>query len=239
MARPDSVLVTCEHGGNHVPRRYRRLFEGQAPLLASHRGWDAGALLLAQRLAGELRAPLIAARTTRLLVDLNRSPRHPALFSAITRGLGAAERAELLARYYAPYVESVASKVAAEIDAGRRVIHLSAHSFVPVLHGRRRRADVGLLYDPQRAGERVLSIRWRAALLALAPGLTVRRNYPYRGTADGLTTALRRRFAAARYVGIEVELNQAIATDPRVRAALARSASVALQQKVPGTNGTP
>jgi hypothetical protein len=38
--------------------------------------------------------------------------------------------------------------------------------------------------------------------------MIVRRNYPYRGNADGLTTALRRVHGADRYVGIEVELNQ-------------------------------
>jgi hypothetical protein len=36
----------------------------------------------------------------------------------------------------------------------------------------------------------------------------VRRNYPYRGWSDGLTTALRRRFAERAYVGIELEVNQ-------------------------------
>ena len=38
--------------------------------------------------------------------------------------------------------------------------------------------------------------------------LRVRRNYPYRGDADGLTTTLRRRFPWQRYLGIEIEVNQ-------------------------------
>ena len=40
------------------------------------------------------------------------------------------------------------------------------------------------------------------------PEFALRRNSPYRGTADGLTTALRRRYPANRYIGIEVEMNQ-------------------------------
>lgn len=36
----------------------------------------------------------------------------------------------------------------------------------------------------------------------------VRRNYPYRGSGDGLTSYLRRRYPATRYIGVELELNQ-------------------------------
>ena len=38
--------------------------------------------------------------------------------------------------------------------------------------------------------------------------LRVRRNYPYRGYADGLTTHLRRRHRGRCYLGIEIEVNQ-------------------------------
>jgi hypothetical protein len=41
-----------------------------------------------------------------------------------------------------------------------------------------------------------------------APALAVRRNYPYLGKNDGLTTSLRRRFEPAAYVGVEIEINQ-------------------------------
>ena len=45
---------------------------------------------------------------------------------------------------------------------------------------------------------------------ASAPELRVRRNYPYAGKGDGLTSYLRRRFAQSDYVGIELEINQGI-----------------------------
>ena len=71
-----------------------------------------------------------------------------------------------------------------------------------------RKADIGLLYDPSRPGERALCQRWQASLKTKAPGLTIRRNYPYTGKADGFTTYLRRRFPTDRYAGIELEINQ-------------------------------
>jgi predicted N-formylglutamate amidohydrolase len=83
-----------------------------------------------------------------------------------------------------------------------------------VLDGEARRADVGRLYDPARAGERDLCLRWRNALRRRAPGLTVRRNYPYTGRSDGLTAWLRRRFPAECYLGIELEVNQRFVFGP-------------------------
>lgn len=38
--------------------------------------------------------------------------------------------------------------------------------------------------------------------------MRVRRNYPYAGKADGLTSHLRQRFPSNVYAGIEVEVNQ-------------------------------
>jgi predicted N-formylglutamate amidohydrolase len=104
--------------------------------------------------------------------------------------------------------------VAGEIGRGRRVVHVSSHSFTPRLHGKVRQADVGLLYDPRRAGEVRFAKRWQTALLARAPALRVRRNNPYRGENDGLTTSLRKRHATRSYLGLELEINQAIVLGP-------------------------
>ena len=42
MTRP-GLVITCEHGGNHIPGAYRHLFQGQEAVLQSHRGFDPGA----------------------------------------------------------------------------------------------------------------------------------------------------------------------------------------------------
>jgi predicted N-formylglutamate amidohydrolase len=104
----------------------------------------------------------------------------------------------------------VTSLIRSAIACGRRVIHVASHSFTPELNGKVRTADVGLLYDPCRAGERRTSARWKAALLDALPHLRVRRNYPYSGTDDGFMPFLRRRFRPSAYIGIEIEINQAI-----------------------------
>ena len=205
--REARVLVTCEHGGNRIPPRWAALFRVQRKLLESHRSWDAGALTLARRISKALDAPLVANTASRLLVDLNRSEHHRALFSAITRGLPDAERERIFDEVYRPYRNRVEQFVDGAIARGR-IVHLSAHSFVPVLNGVTRRADVALLYDPSRRPEKAFCDAWVAALKRALPAFRVRRNSPYRGSADGLTTALRRRHAANDYIGVEIEVNQ-------------------------------
>jgi predicted N-formylglutamate amidohydrolase len=208
-AAPRSHLVfTCEHGGREVPRDYAALFSGRDSLLASHRGWDAGALELGRELAAAFGAPLYAATTTRLLVDLNRSIGHRQLFSEITRPLSRARRLEIVESNYRPHRLAIESEIARRIASGSRVIHVASHSFTPTLDGVPRQADVAWLYDPRRHGEGVFAHAWLRALAKLAPGLRLRRNYPYQGRADGLTASLRKHHPDAAYVGIELEVNQ-------------------------------
>jgi len=208
VARTTSLLITCEHGGNRIPARYQPLFAGREGLLDSHRGYDPGALAMARELAHHFRAPLAYATVSRLLVALNRSIGHRALYSDATRVLSRLEHARILARHYVPYRNKVEALVAKAIAAGRCVVHIASHSFTPILDGRVRNADIGLLYDPARPGERALCAQWAAVLAAAIAPLCVRRNYPYQGRDDGLTRRLRQQHGARRYVGVELEINQ-------------------------------
>jgi len=204
----DFLIVTCEHGGNRVPAAYAGLFRPHQRLLESHRGYDPGSLELARACARRLQAPLHFATITRLLVELNRSPGHRALFSAVTKSLPQKEREALVGDYYLPYRQSVEAEIARAIADGRRAVHLSMHTFTPKLDGKVRRADVGLLYDPSRSGEAAICAETRRRLAIERPELLIRMNYPYHGKADGFTTALRKKWSADSYVGIEIEVNQ-------------------------------
>lgn len=220
-SRPISLLVTCEHGGNRVPAPYRRWFAGHASLLASHRGYDPGALTLARSLARAFDAPLVASTVSRLVVDLNRSPGHRKQFSAAMLRAPASVREQAALRFYRPHREAVDALVLRAIDRGFRILHVASHSFTPVLDGVVRDTDVGLLYDPARAFERSVVERWQRALRLRLPSFAVHRNAPYRGTDDGLTTSLRKRYGDEVYAGIEIEVNQKhLRADPRQRSTM-------------------
>ena len=205
---PRRLLVSCEHGGNRVPAAYAPLFAGAADVLATHRGYDLGAIEVARAFGRQLGVTPFAATTTRLVVDLNRSPGNRNVFSAYTRSLSAEQREAALAAHYWPYRNAVEDAVAQAVDAGETVLHVSAHSFTPVLRGEVRNCDVGFLYDPRIAAEVRFIEAWYAALAAAAPALALRRNYPYRGVSDSLVTHLRRHYVGRGYVGMELELNQ-------------------------------
>lgn len=204
------LLLSCEHAGRQVPACYAHLFSGGAArrALASHRGYDPGALRVGRFLARFWSLPLYAHLITRLLVEPNRSPHHPQLFSEFSRRLGRKARGELLARHYHPHRVRVQHAVQDAVGTGQQVIHIAVHSFTPVLDGKERRADVAFLYDPRYGSEADVARQLQRSLKQQLPGWWVRRNYPYRGAADGLTTTLRRCFSPETYVGLELELNQ-------------------------------
>ena len=103
LAAPCAFLVTCEHGGKRIPAGYRDCFAGHEDLLQSHRGFDPGALGMARDIARRLGAALITSTISRLLVDLNRSPGHPRLYSDVIRRLPAERRQRILEQHYLPY----------------------------------------------------------------------------------------------------------------------------------------
>ncbi|WP_409559309.1 N-formylglutamate amidohydrolase [Accumulibacter sp.] len=211
--RPDrplsaSMVISCEHGGKRIPVRYRDFFQGQQPLLDSHHGFDPGALAMARDLAAAFAAPLAVSTVSRLLVDLNRSIGHPRLHSETLGKASADLRLAIVNRYYQPHRAHTESLVRQSIAAHGRVLHLAAHSFTPELNGHLRNADIGLLYDPSRPGEAALCQRWKASLKSSGVALTIRRNYPYQGQDDGLTTWFRRHFPSDVYLGVELEINQ-------------------------------
>lgn len=226
-----ALVLSCEHGGNRVPARWRGAFAGDAGAaraLDSHRGWDRGALTLARQLARRFDAPLVACTTTRLLADPNRSRGRRGLFSEWSRRLPERERDAVLAHAWRPHRDAVTELVRAHVARRRVVLHLSVHSFTPRWQGRARTVDVGWLYDPRRPAERAFARAWLRALRARREDLRLRCNQPYRGDADGLTTALRRRFDERRYLGVELEVSQRFPDGPaaawrRLRADLARS----------------
>lgn len=207
-------LVTCEHAGNEVPERWRHLFMGEEKLLTSHRGYDPGALGLAETVSNHLGVSLFNCMTTRLLIEANRTPPHPKLFSEFSRQLPASEREELLEQFWKPYRDGVVSEVEHGVRRGERVIHLSVHSFSPHWRGRERTVDVGVLDNPRDKIGRELSNAWLADLRRRLPEIRISRNRPYRGTTDSRITELRSLHDPEIYTGLELEVNQGLLLSP-------------------------
>lgn len=213
----NALFLSCEHGGNDVPRDLRRCFSGNEEVLQTHRGLDIGALDLFKKLV-PLAAESTSATLSRLCIELNRSEHHPKLFSTCTRDLGAERKQELL-DFHRAYRSAFTARIKQRIAAKEHVVHVAVHSFTPVLDGVKRTMDIGLLYDSSRANERAFCLAWRKALHHRAPHLVVRMNQPYKGTSDGFPTLLRSVFPR-NYAGIELEVNQRFAKHGRMAPAI-------------------
>ena len=208
MAEP-AMVISCEHGGNHIPEPYRKLFKAHQGLLKTHRGYDIGALALARQMADMFSVQPVISTTSRLLVDLNRSQGHRQLFSHLTRGLDRSQKMRILDAHYTPYRDQLQHQISRHIRRGKTVIHISSHSFTPVFKNRTRLMDVGLLYDPKRQAEKQFCRFWKKQIrnTSSAKHYALRSNAPYKGVSDGITSHFRTLFGA-RYLGIELELNQ-------------------------------
>ena len=209
MRKPGRIVLSCEHASNRVPARYAFLFASCPEVLQTHRGVDIGIAPMARQMQKLLNSPLCEYRWSRLLIDPNRC-RRANLFSEFSVALPAEQKADLLETYYRPYQTKLTDEISRCMQRGHPVLHLSLHSFTSVWKGSLRNADMGILYDPARKKEQQLAIQLQECLRTLP--LKIRRNYPYQGKADGLTTEFRKRWPQKHYLGFELEFNQAMLT---------------------------
>ena len=221
-----ALMITCEHASNAVPDFVlRALRDSKIPddVLASHRAYDIGAYKVFSNLVKRLKPDFhCSSRFSRLVVDMNRSATNKTFFSEFTVGLPSSVKSHMLS-LWEKYREKIESFVAGVIPPNVRknekktpkdapevplkVIHLGIHSFTPILNGIERDADVGILYDPSRPAEVKIAQTLIQNIHERAPWLKIRKNYPYLGKSDGLTTTLRQKFGPS-YAGLEIEINQ-------------------------------
>ena len=126
------VIISSEHATCDVPSAFKALFRGQGDVLRSHRGYDPHSIDMATALATRLNCKLFQGSVSRLLVELNRSLGHKALFSEFSRSLSEMHKTKLLNDYYFPYRDAIEREIRARVQKRRTVLHLSVHTFTPI-----------------------------------------------------------------------------------------------------------
>ena len=202
-----TYILSCEHASPKVPNEFKPKLYPWIETLDLHRIYDLGALEIGKKMARRLKAPFFQGEYTRLLVDLNRSLQNPELHSELIATLSDHERATIIQHYYTPYRTRVEQAIEQALLQGKPVIHISVHSFTPILNGKERDAEFGVLFDPDRPAEAEFCENWLKTIQDSMPRWRCWLNYPYHGADDGFTTALRQRFPV-NYLGIELEFNQ-------------------------------
>lgn len=214
------LMLTCEHASNRLPAAFKKFVPTNVQ--GTHRAYDIGALKVFRKLVKFAKPEFSCeGKFSRLFVDLNRTITNKSAFSEYygeleTSDKAAAEKVKTEATaYWKEYRANVERFVTQNIGKGSKaagnkgatIVHLGIHSFTPALNGKPRNTDIGILYDPKRPQERAYANVIKDEIKRLYPHMKVRFNYPYKGTSDGLTTSLRKKFGP-RYVGIEIEINQ-------------------------------
>ena len=209
------LMLTCEHASNRLPADFKKAVP--ADVLKTHRAYDIGAVQVFRKLVKFAKPEFSCeGKFSRLFVDLNRTITNKSAFSEYYEALetsdktAAAKAKAQATAYWKEYRANIEKFVSSSLRSSKQaaeIVHLGIHSFTPVLNGKVRNTDIGILYDPSRPQERAYAQVIKDEIKRLYPTMKVRFNYPYKGTSDGLTTTLRKKFGT-RYVGIEIEINQ-------------------------------
>ena len=210
------IIISCEHAGNYIPKLYIPLFEGKTEILASHRGWDIGAMEVGKYVARHLEAPFFYQKVSRLLVEANRSLHNPELFSEFSVSLSDNEKKKLIDSYHQRYRQEVIDEINKAFLTNDQVIHISMHSFTPALNGIERRVDIGVLVDESIADEAQYAYYLIDKISAVIPNMLTMINLPYNGADDGFTTYLRKQYPSDKYLGVELEINQKYVGTPQM-----------------------
>lgn len=121
-----ACLFSCEHATCAVPEAFRELFAGSEELVVSTKGWDPGALNLAQAFSMKFRTPLVHGDVTRLLIDLNEGGDER--WSRISKTLPEATRAKLVDRHEKPYRQTILSRIREDLLRYQAVLHVMVHT---------------------------------------------------------------------------------------------------------------
>jgi predicted N-formylglutamate amidohydrolase len=209
-----TILTIVDHASNHVPDD---IDLGIPPeLLETHIAWDIGAADVARALG----FPAHIAAVSRLVIDLNREEDAPGLIPLTSDGIAIpgnpADRDTRIARFYRPYHDELADRIATT----RPKLLFSIHSFTPSLSSRPEEArpwEIGILYNNDD----------RAAHIALpmlaAAGVITGDQLPYSGKLLNATMNRHGEGTGTPYLGIEIR--QDLIVDP---AGVARWANILL-----------
>ena len=176
-------LVVADHAGDAVPACLHGLGLAQG-VFRRHIAVDIGSRAVAILLAELLRASLILANYSRLVVDLNRALNDPTAFIPSSdgvvvpgnRNLSDADKQRRADSIYRPYHAAIDGMIDEFLRQGCAPVIISVHSFTPVLANRRRPWHIGVLWDKDPRIAHPLLARLRKN-----PELMVGDNEPYSG----------------------------------------------------------
>lgn len=178
------ILLVCDHAACAFPAILGDM--GLDPFARRcHLAIDIGAGPLTEYLADRLGVTAVLAQYSRLVVDCNRELMDPSAFLEYgdgilvpgNRNLRQEDKDARAEAIYHPYHAAVDGQVQRLTATGRPPAFISIHSFTPVLNGKARSCDIGVLWDKDTSLRDIFLHDFREA------GFHVGDNEPYSGKA--------------------------------------------------------
>lgn len=216
------IVLVCEHASNRIPHSLNKLGLSQETI-DSHAAWDPGAEALALLLSQSLDAPLVNARFSRLVYDLNRPPEHPEAMRSVSEvhhipgneNLSDEDARARVNAIYKPFCAEVALVLDKAVSQHPRPVLVTIHTFNPVYHGKKRDVELGILHDDDtRLADQML--------LEAAEHTTMvtRRNEPY-GPADGVAHTMHLHAISTGILNVMLEIRNDLVATPEQQANVA------------------
>jgi predicted N-formylglutamate amidohydrolase len=208
-------LLTSDHYGRLIPRVLGDLGLPETEL-ARHIAWDIGISGVAEALAKQLDAHLIAQRYSRLVIDCNRPPSAPSSIPRISEattiqgneGLARDAAEARRAAIFDPYHRRIAEVIEQRQRDGVPTVLVSLHSFTPVYAGIARPWHVGTLYQRDTRLPPLL-LKW----LRAEGDLVVGDNEPY-AVSDETDYTIPVHGEARGLMNSGIEIRQDLIADP-------------------------
>lgn len=203
---PAPILLVCDHASNRIPASLGNLGL-DAAARSLHIAYDIGAAEVTRHLSVHLNASAVLANYSRLLIDINRPPGHPASIADVSddqaipgnRDLSESARFQRIETLFRPYHRAVENQMTRIWRRGRPPILFSVHSFTPRLGGEDRHWHAGVLWnrDPRLAKRLVEALS--------RPGdMVIGDNLPYSGHDLAYTLDLHAGAAGLAHAAIEI-----------------------------------
>ena len=202
------VVLTCEHASCGLPSEYQTLGITQDELRL-HIGWDIGAHAVVREIIQHIDSTSVSSNYSRLLIDCNRDvsdhdliiPESDGIRIPANTNLSDEEQSRRITNFYDSY--HVAVDEVLDQKAQQPIFLLSVHSFTPIMGGKKRPFDLGILFDryddlAQEFGQRLSHTGYR-----------VRYNEPYSGY-DGLIFSARSHGERHKVIYLEIEMNNGL-----------------------------
>src|ERR1700676_1104338 len=208
-------LLTCDHYGRLIPRVLGDLGLPEDEL-TRHIAWDIGIAGVAEALAKQLDAHLIAQRYSRLVIDCNRPPQGPGAIPRISEatiipGNEAISREAVETRRRAifdPYHRRIREVIDGRLRGDIPTVLVSLHSFTPLYAGAARPWHIGTLYQRDTRLPALL-LKW----LRAEPELVVGDNEPY-AVSDETDYTIPVHGEARGLMNTGIEIRQDLIADP-------------------------